>query len=215
MANLHFYYSAMNAGKTTTLLQTSYNYQERGMKTILLSPQFDSRSGDGRIVSRIGISESSYSFYQEEDLFEKVKILQKSCSSACVLVDEAHFLKKKQVMQLSRICDDLSLPVFAYGLRTDFLGEPFEGSQYLLALSDQLIELKTVCHCGQKATMNMRIDDLGQKVVKGKQIEFGGNERYIATCRLHFSLGLSGLDRNKMSPSPRTKVVQNLKHDLH
>lgn len=200
----------MNAGKSTTLLQASYNYQERGMKTILLSPRFDLRSGPGRIASRIGLEASSYPFGCEDDLFAIVERLHIEESRHCVLVDEAHFLQKVQVLQLARVCDDLKIPVLAYGLRSDFLANPFEGSQYLLALADEIIEIKTICHCGRKATMNMRIDASGAKVTSGAQIEFGGNERYVATCRQHFFAGVavrSASQRNEhvlpsCSPAP-------------
>ena len=180
MAKLHFYYSAMNAGKSTTLLQSSYNYQERGMTTLLFTPKIDNRHGVGKISSRIGLQAQAVAFDDDLNLFQYVHtVLQKDPKLACVLIDEAHFLNKQQVRQCCRICDDLNLPVLAYGLRTDFRGEPFLGSLYLLALADILIEIKTICHCGKKATMNQRIDAAGQVVMEGNQIEIGGNDRYM------------------------------------
>jgi len=186
MAKLHFYYSAMNAGKSTILLQSNYNYHERGMQTLLLTPALDTRKAVGVISSRIGLSAEAFPFSQTTDLFEHVLNSKKTADTRCVLVDEAHFLSKHQVLQLCRVCDELNIPVLAYGLRTDFQAEPFEGSQYLLALADQLIEVKTICHCGKKATMNIRIDKDGNKVREGAQLEIGGNDRYIASCRKHF-----------------------------
>lgn len=190
MAKLHFYYSAMNAGKSTTLLQSSYNYNERGMDTLLYTPNLDDRCGLGKIASRIGIKSDAIIFDGDTDIFEDAKQRhQKNNNIKCVLIDEAQFLKKNQVWQLSLICDELNIPVLAYGLRTDFQAETFEGSQYLLAWADSLIELKTICHCGRKASMNMRIDEEGAVVREGKQVEIGGNDRYIAVCRQHFRLG--------------------------
>ena len=190
MAKLHFYYSAMNAGKSTTLLQSSYNYNERGMDTLLYTPNLDDRCGLGKIASRLGIKSDAIVFSADTDLFEDVKHrLDKNINIKCVLIDEAQFLKKKQVWQLSLVCDELNIPVLAYGLRTDFQAETFEGSQYLLAWADSLIELKTICHCGRKASMNMRIDENGDVVREGAQVEIGGNDRYIAVCRQHFRLG--------------------------
>ncbi len=190
MAKLHFYYSAMNAGKSTTLLQSSYNYQERGMDTLLFIPKVDDRFGRGRITSRIGLAQEATSIDKNFDFYKYVeKELQKNDKIKCVLVDEAQFLTKQQVHQLSEITDYLNIPVLSYGLRSDFQGEPFEGSMYLLALADNLIELKTVCHCGRRGTMNMRIDENGNKVEKGAQVEIGGNDRYIAVCRRHHKEG--------------------------
>lgn len=196
MAKLYFYYSAMNAGKSTTLLQSSHNYRERGMDTLLFTPAIDTRFGVGKISSRIGIETDAISIDQDFDLFKHtVKELEKPNSNLkCVLVDEAQFLTKKQVEQIARIPDELKLPVLAYGIRTDFRAEPFPGSLYLLAWADELIELKTICHCGSKATMNMRIDEQNQKVTEGSQVEIGGNDRYIATCRKHFNAGISKTD---------------------
>lgn len=187
MAKLHFYYSAMNAGKSTTLLQSSHNYNERGMDTLLLVPSIDYRGGVGKISTRIGLEADALIIMKDTDIFERFSSeFQKNPNIRCILVDEAQFLTRSQVTQLARICDELNIPVLAYGIRTDFQGELFEGSAYLLAWADTLIELKTICHCGSKATMNMRIDGGGTPVFVGEQIDIGGNERYIATCRKHF-----------------------------
>lgn len=193
MAKLYFYYSAMNAGKSTTLLQSDYNYRERGMETALFTPEIDNRQQQGVIASRIGLEANAIAFNAQSNLYTIVeKIRQEKPGLKCVLVDEAQFLNKAQVYQLVKIVDELHLPVLAYGLRSDFKGEPFEGSLYLLILAEELIEIKTICHCGRKATMNMRIDTKGHKVSDGAQIEIGGNDRYIATCRIHFNRGDSG-----------------------
>jgi thymidine kinase len=190
LAKLHFYYSAMNAGKSTTLLQSSYNYNERGMDTLLLVPAIDTRYGNNKVASRIGLQAEATSFNNDEDLYQYIKqALNKNNNIKCILIDEAQFLTKKQVQDLAQITIDFHMPVLAYGLRSDFMGEPFEGSKYLLALADQLIELKTICHCGRKATMNMRVDENGKAVREGEQIEIGGNDRYVAVCRHHFCDG--------------------------
>jgi len=190
VAKLHFYYSAMNAGKSTMLLQSSYNYNERGMDTILLAPAVDDRYGAGKITTRIGLQANSVTITANDDIFEYVSAkIDANPNIKCVLVDEAQFLTKAQVTQLALITTEFKTPVLAYGLRTDFQGEPFEGSLYLLAWADLLIEIKTICHCGRKATMNLRIDDEGNAIHEGEQIQIGGNERYIATCREHFRLG--------------------------
>jgi thymidine kinase len=190
MAKLHFYYSAMNAGKSTIMLQSSYNYKERGMDTILLLPKIDTRYGVGKVASRIGLEAEAHAFAKEFDLYKHVKeAVKKNSNIKCVLVDEAQFLTKAQVQQLADITDDLNIPVLAYGLRTDFMGEPFEGSKYLLAWADTLIEVKTICHCGKKATMNIRMDEKGRALREGEQVEIGGNERYIAVCRKHYKEG--------------------------
>lgn len=187
MAKLYFYYSAMNAGKSTVLLQSSYNYRERGMNTLLFIPVIDTRYQTGTIHSRIGLKESAYPFREDENLYDHVKdVYEKGSKIACVLIDEAQFLTKEQVHQLTDVTDFLKIPVLAYGLRTDFRGELFPGSHYLLALADELIELKTICHCGRKAIMNMRLDAEGRAVSEGEQVLIGGNESYISTCRLHF-----------------------------
>jgi thymidine kinase len=187
MAKLHFYYSAMNAGKSTLLLQSSHNYRERGMDTLLMTPQIDTRYGVGKITSRIGLSSDAHIFAADDNLFELAAAeIKKNPNIRCVLVDEAHFLAKSQVFNLCQITDQLNIPVLAYGIRSDFRGEPFPGSLYLLAWADQLIEMKTICHCGRKATMNQRIDAAGNVVTEGEQVEIGGNDRYVATCRKHF-----------------------------
>ncbi|MCZ6914270.1 MAG: thymidine kinase [Rickettsia endosymbiont of Ixodes persulcatus] len=194
MAKLYFYYSAMNAGKSTILLQASYNYQERGMETLLFSPEIDTRYKTRTICSRIGLEAVSNSFTPKKNLFNAVKgKLKKTTNLKCVLIDEAQFLTKVQVLQLTDIVDKLNVPVLTYGLRSDFQGEPFEGSLYLLVLADEVSEIKTICHCGRKAIMNMRINTQHRKVKRGAQIEIGGNERYIAVCRRHFNLGETGL----------------------
>lgn len=189
MAKLYFYYSAMNAGKSTVLLQSSHNYRERGMNTLLFTPAIDNRFQTGMIHSRIGLSQSAILFTPEDNLYAQVDIQLKEKDYACVLIDEAQFLTRQQVEQLTQVADHLSIPVLTYGLRTDFRGELFPGSQYLLAWADELIELKTICHCGRKATMNMRIDAQGQMVREGDQVFIGGNESYSSTCRKHFKLG--------------------------
>jgi len=189
MAKLHFYYSAMNAGKSTVLLQSSYNYNERGMDTLLYTPIIDHRFGLGKITSRIGLQTEALAIDNQFDLFDSVKIaMGENPNIHCVLIDEAQFLTKKQVVELTRICDYLNIPVLAYGIRSDFRGEPFEGSAYLLALADNIIEIKTICHCGKKATMNMRLNEKGEVVTEGAQIDIGGNEKYISVCRKHFQL---------------------------
>jgi thymidine kinase len=188
MAKLYFYYSAMNAGKTTTLLQSSHNYHERGMQTLLYTPIFDTRFAKGTISSRIGLQSEAIPFDQNFHFFEDIKARKPALSNLkCVLIDEAQFLNKEHVFQLTQVVDELKLPVLTYGLRTDFLGEAFEGSRYLLAWSDELIEIKTICHCGSKATMNARVDQNGEIVRHGEQIEIGGNDRYIALCRKHYN----------------------------
>jgi thymidine kinase len=188
MAKLHFYYSAMNAGKTTTLLQSSYNYHERGMNTMLFKPTFDTRLDPSKIASRIGLMADAVTFDGDFDFFTYVKgwIASQKLKVQCILIDEAQFLTKAQVEQISRVVDEFGIPVLAYGLRSDFRGEPFEGSKYLLAWAEELTEIKTICHCGRKATMNVRVDEQGRALSEGEQIEIGGNERYVATCRRHF-----------------------------
>lgn len=191
LAKLHFYYSAMNAGKSTILLQSAYNYQERGMEAILFTPAIDTRYGVGKVSSRIGLQSPAIPFDKDFNLFDHVSHALQAPGQKirCVLVDEAQFLTKAQVMQLTDIADLLNLPVLAYGLRTDYMGEPFEGTMYLLAWAEELNEIKTICHCGRKATMNMRIDAQGNPVKSGEQIVIGGNESYIATCRKHYKAG--------------------------
>jgi len=186
MARMYFYYSSMNAGKSTALLQSSYNYRERGMNTLVMAPELDDRYGAGKVTSRIGLETEAITFRPEQDLLDIVKSRIKESPLHCVLIDEAQFLTKDQVFQLGDVSDDLNIPVLAYGLRTDFRGEPFEGSKYLLAWSDNLKELKAICHCGSKATMVVRMDEQGNAIREGSQIEIGGNDRYVSMCRKHF-----------------------------
>lgn len=191
MAKLYFYYSAMNAGKSTMLLQSSYNYQERGMHTLLFTPALDTRFGVGKIKSRIGLEAPALMFTPEHNLYDRIQADHVAHALGCVLVDEAQFLTRAQVQQLTEVTDTLDVPVLCYGLRTDFQGNLFEGSQWLLAWADKLVELKTVCHCGSKATMVLRVDDHGHPVKEGMQVEIGGNERYVSVCRLHFKQSLA------------------------
>jgi len=186
MAKLYFYYSSMNAGKSTALLQSSYNYRERGMNTLILAPLLDNRYGVGKVTSRIGLESKALTFRSEEDLLKLVRKRHKEEPLNCVLVDEAQFLTKEQVFQLGEVTDDLNIPVLAYGIRTDFQGEPFPGSKYLLAWADNLKELKAICFCGNKATMVIRLDQEGNAITQGSQVEIGGNDRYVSMCRKHF-----------------------------
>lgn len=199
MAKLHFYYSAMNAGKTTTLLQSNYNYQERGMNTLLFIPSIDTRHALGIISSRIGLQNEAHAFERNFDFFTFVKNHIQQQKISCILIDEAQFLSKEQVFQLTRIVDELKIPALAYGLRSDFMGEPFEGSKYLLALAEEITEIKTICHCGRKATMNARIDENGCVLREGEQVEIGGNDRYIALCRKHYMSGESSLSEQAVN----------------
>jgi thymidine kinase len=196
MAKLYFYYSAMNAGKTTTLLQSAHNYHERGMRTLILTPQLDDRYGKGVVQSRIGLKANGRVFERGDDLeaIARGDVMQNG-SLDCVLVDEAQFLTKRQVWELTEIVDKLDVPVLAYGLRTDFRGELFEGSQYLLAWADSLGEIKTICHTGRKATMVVRVDEEGRAVTQGPQVEIGGNERYVSVSRAEFKKITSGEGR--------------------
>ena len=186
MANLYFYYSSMNAGKSTHLLQSSYNYNERGLKTVLYTAQIDDRYSKGKVTSRLGINAEADLFNKETDLFSEIRTTLAKENLSCVLIDEAQFLTKVQVRQLTDIVDHLNIPVLAYGIRTDFLGQTFKGSAALLAWADKLIELKTICHCGKKANFVIRCDEDGNAVKGGEQIEVGGNERYESLCRKHF-----------------------------
>lgn len=186
MAKLYFYYSSMNAGKSTSLLQSSYNYRERGMNTLVLAPDFDDRYGVGQVTSRIGLEAEATGFNAADDLLDIVLTCLEEDPLHCVLVDEAQFLTRDQVFQLGRVSDELDIPVLAYGLRTDFRGEPFEGSKYLLAWADNLKEIKAICDCGKKATMVIRLDENGNAVQSGSQVEIGGNDRYVSLCRRHF-----------------------------
>lgn len=192
MAKVYFYYAAMNAGKSTVLLQSSYNYRERGMRTLLFIPSIDSRYGTGRIESRIGLRSGAISLGGLDDIVARVRAEHKAQPVACVLVDEAQFLSPEQVWQLAEVADGLDIPVLCYGLRTDFQGKLFPGSGTLLGIADDITELKTICYCGRKATMNLRIDKDGRAAKEGDQVEIGGNNRYIATCRRHFREALSG-----------------------
>ena len=186
MAKLYFNYSAMNAGKTTVLLQSAHNYRERGMTPLLFTPALDDRHKAGVIQSRIGLEAEAIPFQQTEDLFARVEQQLEHENIHCVLVDEAQFLTREQVYQLTDVVDRLNIPVLCFGLRTDFQGELFEGSRYLLAWSDQLAELKTICHTGKKATMVVRVDDEGYALREGSQVEIGGNERYVSVSRKEF-----------------------------
>ncbi|MGB0416366.1 MAG: thymidine kinase [Coraliomargarita sp.] len=183
MAQVYFYYSAMNAGKSTSLLQSSYNYNERGMNTLLLTPEIDQRSGPRKIASRIGLSSEAVPFTASADIRQLAAQAKADAEIACVLIDESQFLSREQVQQVCQVADELNIPVLCYGLRTDFQGKLFEGSAALLAWADRLTELKTICHCGRKATMNLRLDANGKAIRDGDQIEIGGNERYVAMCR--------------------------------
>lgn len=189
MAKLYFYYSSMNAGKSTVLLQSSYNYRERGLHTLMFVPAIDNRAGVGRIQSRIGLAADANAFAAGDDLLERVRAEHAARPLACVLVDEAQFLSREQARQLCEVVDVLAIPVLCYGLRTDFQGNLFEGSAALLAWADTLTEIKTICHCGRKATMVLRVDADGRVVREGAQIEIGGNARYISVCRRHFKEG--------------------------
>lgn len=184
MAKLYFHYSTMNAGKSTLLLQASYNYRERGMQTLLLTAALDNRAGAGRIASRIGISDAALVFADTDDLFALIADKGRDC--ACIFVDEAQFLTRDQVWQLARVADDAGIPVMCYGLRVDFRGELFPGSAALLALADDLREVRTICHCGRKATMVIRRDEQGRAITEGQQVQVGGNETYISLCRRHW-----------------------------
>ncbi|MEO7917109.1 MAG: thymidine kinase [Dokdonella sp.] len=196
MAKLYFYYSAMNAGKTTTLLQSAYNYRERGMRTLILSPLIDDRAGVGVIASRIGLKAQATSAGIDDDLFAMAQAdVERNGALGCVLVDEAQFLSKSQVWQLGDIADRLGIPVLAYGLRTDFRGELFEGSKHLLAWADMLEEIKTICHSGRKATMVVRVDEHGRAVTDGPQVQIGGNERYVSVSRAEFKKIVAGEGR--------------------
>lgn len=193
MAQLYFYYSAMNAGKSTTLLQSSFNYQERGMTPLIFTAAIDDRFGVGKVSSRIGLEADAHLFDADSQLLDMVKALTSEQPYHCILVDEAQFLTKQQVRELSDVVDLLDIPVLCYGLRTDFQGELFAGSEALLAWADKLIELKTICHCGKKATMVVRMDEQGNPIAQGSQVAIGGNDKYVSMCRRHFkeALGLA------------------------
>ncbi|MDE0949445.1 MAG: thymidine kinase [Candidatus Thioglobus sp.] len=187
MAKLYFYYSAMNAGKSTSLLQSAYNYKERGMRPFIMSAAIDNRYSIGKVTSRIGLEAEAYLFHKEDDLFKILSEENKKQGINCVLIDESQFLSREQVKQLAIAVDDLDIPVLCYGIRTDFRGELFPGSQHLLAWADNLIELKTICHCGSKATMVVRTDEEGNIINDGDQVVIGGNDRYQSMCRKHFA----------------------------
>ena len=195
MAKLFFNYSTMNAGKSTILLQAAHNYEERGMVPYLLKSEIDNRSGEGKIASRIGIEKRADTFNDRLNLYNLLKLKQKSSPIACVLIDEAQFLKKHHVLQICKVCDELEIPVMCYGIRTDFRGELFEGSAALLALADNLIELKTVCNvCSRKATMVVRLNEDGKVITKGSKVQIGGNDVYRVLCRKHFNEATKLLD---------------------
>jgi len=186
MAKLYFHYSTMNAGKSAILLQASHNYVERGMQTYLLTAQFDTRAGQGRIASRIGLVQEADTYSQSSDLFNVIERRLAKGPCACVFVDEAHFLSEAHVWQLARAVDDLGVPVMCYGLRVDFRGKLFPGSATLLALADEMREVRTICHCGRKATMVVRLDSAGKVLLDGDQVQVGGNESYVSLCRRHW-----------------------------
>ncbi len=192
MAKLYFYYASMNAGKSTNLLQADFNYRERGMATMLWTAGLDTRSAGQPIASRIGLEAGAHLFHPDTDLWIEVNEAHQRRPLACVLVDEAQFLSPAQVWQCARLADEADIPVLCYGLRTDFRGELFAGSAALLGIADALVELKAVCHCGRKATMNLRVDEQGRAVNEGAQTEIGGNDRYVALCRRHFVHGIGG-----------------------
>jgi len=190
MAKLYFHYSTMNAGKSTVLLQAAHNYRERGMEPYLLTAQFDSRAGKGKIASRIGIGTAADTFGENDDLFLKIEAQTKAVDLACVFIDEAQFLSRDQVWQLARAVDDLRVPVMCYGLRVDFRGELFPGSATLLALADEMREIRTICHCGKRATMVVRQDENKNVLTGGEQVQIGGNETYVSLCRRHWRIAV-------------------------
>lgn len=190
MAKLYFHYSTMNAGKSTVLLQAAHNYVERGMTPYLITAQFDNRAGDGRVASRIGIGQDADTFAPDEDLFTKIESRLQSGPCACIFIDEAQFLSSDQVWQLARAVDDLGVPIMCYGLRVDFQGMLFPGSATLLALADEMREVRTICHCGKKATMVVRLDADGQAIKEGAQVQIGGNETYVSLCRRHWRIAV-------------------------
>lgn len=192
MAKLYFTYAAMNAGKSTALLQAAFNYRERGMKTLIFTAAIDRRAGEGVVASRIGLKAPARVFDAATDLFAEIETAIRDDAVSCIFVDEAQFLSREQAMQLARAVDHLNVPILCFGLRTDFLGDLFPGSERLLAVADEIRELKTICHCGRKATMNLRIDASGAAALSGAMIEIGGNERYVPLCRKHFYERLGG-----------------------
>jgi len=206
MAKLYFNYSSMNAGKTTVLLQSAHNYRERGMTPLLFTPKLDDRYGSGWIKSRIGLQARATIFIPEDDLFEATRTELEERSIHCVLVDEAQFLSREQVYQLSEIVDHLNIPVLCFGLRTDFQGELFEGSKHLLAWADELTEIKTICHTGRKANMVVRVDDDGYALKEGAQVEIGGNERYVSVSRAEFKKVFFGGEKIKFIEPVETET---------
>jgi thymidine kinase len=198
MAKLYFYYASMNAGKSTNLLQADFNYRERGMETMLYTAAVHDRAGFGVIDSRIALQATASTFDAASDLRGEIEAELKKRPLHCILIDEAQFLTRDQVLQLASVCDELGVPVLAYGLRTDFRANLFEGSGALLALADVLVELKAVCECGRKATMNLRVDEEGRAVRSGAQTEIGGNDRYVALCRRHFTERLNAADSKQL-----------------
>ncbi|MDP2570824.1 thymidine kinase [Vibrio penaeicida] len=190
MAQMYFYYSAMNAGKSTTLLQSSFNYQERGMNPLIYTAALDDRYGMGKVSSRIGLQSEAQLFNEKTDLYAEISNHNAEEKRHCILIDECQFLSRDQVYQLTEVVDKLGIPVLCYGLRTDFLGELFEGSRYLLSWADKLVELKTICHCGRKANMVIRTDEQGNAIAEGDQVDIGGNDRYVSVCRKHYKEAL-------------------------
>ena len=186
MAQMYFYYSAMNAGKSTTLLQSSFNYQERGMTPVIFTAALDDRYGVGKVSSRIGLQSDAQLFRPDSNLYQEIAALHEVEKRHCILIDECQFLSREQVYQLTEVVDKLHIPVLCYGLRTDFQGELFEGSKYLLSWADKLVELKTICHCGRKANMVIRTDEHGVAIKEGDQVASGGNDRYVSVCRQHY-----------------------------
>jgi thymidine kinase len=193
MAKLYFYYSTMNAGKSTILLQSNHNYQERGMNTLILTPNIDDRFESGFVHSRIGLQSPAISFESKDNLFNIIQAENAKSKLSCIFVDEAQFLNKQQVYELSDVVDELDIPVLCYGLRNDFQAEPFEGSIYLLTWADELAEVKTVCHCGRKANHVVRLNEQGEVVQKGQQVEIGGNDKYESLCRRHFKIAFNAV----------------------
>jgi len=208
VAKLYFYYASMNAGKPTTLLQADFIYRERGMHTMLYTAAVHDRSGFGVIDSRIGLRAEVSTYGPETRIRTEVEDEIKRRQVDCILLDEAQFLTRTQVIELAAICHELDIPVLAYGLRTDFQGQLFEGSGALLALADTLVELKAICECGRKATMNLRVDEDGRAVRAGAQTEIGGNDRYIALCRRHFMERLRAAEERQLQLSLATARVE-------
>ena len=213
MAKLFFNYSSMNAGKTTVLLQSAHNYRERGMTPLLFTPKLDDRYGEGWIKSRIGLQARATIFIPDDDLFETTRTQLEEQNIHCVLVDEAQFLSRDQVYQLSEIVDRLNIPVLCFGLRTDFQGELFEGSKYLLAWADELAEIKTICHTGRKANMVVRVDDDGYALKEGAQVEIGGNERYVSVSRVEFKNVFFGGQRIKFIEPVKSESEDDETHE--